>query len=248
MVGTPLFQRSAGGYLATPSGVELLGYAEEVEAVMDTALKALGRPGVGFFGKIRVSAPDGFGNHFLASRLQTFVSRYPSATVELIAVPQILSLSQREGDIAVTLSEPTRGRFRSRKLADYRLGIYAGDAYLDQGTVESAALRQHRFVGYVDELIFSRELDYLSEISPGIRAHIQCTSLQAQVSATLAGGGLCVLPVYIAGQVPGLRRVADETQLRRSYWLSVHEDLADSPKVRAMAEFIEQASSNFPDF
>ena len=61
-----------------------------------------------------------------------------------------------------------------------------------------------------------------------------------QTRATLAGAGLCVLPAFLAREEPGLVRVlADEVNLTRSLWLTVHQDLAELARVRAAVRFIK---------
>jgi DNA-binding transcriptional LysR family regulator len=240
-MGAALFHRSPLGYMITPAGATLLTFAEQVESAALGAAEALNSPGIGIAGKIRLSMPDGFGNHFLARRLQAFTATYPMVTLELITVPQILSLSQREGDVTVSLSPPTRGRFRTEKLTDYHLGLYAARSYIDAvaGDIEAGSLKRHRFVGYVDDLIFSRELDYLGEIASGLKAQMQSTSLFAQVMATSEGQGICVLPHFIAREFEALIRVAPDVFLQRSYWMSSHEDIADLPRVKAVRNFIQ---------
>ncbi|MDB5527132.1 MAG: hypothetical protein JWR51_235 [Devosia sp.] len=239
-LGASLFHRSAGGHMLTPAGATLLGFAERVEAATFAAAEALDRPELGISGKVKLATPDGFGNYFLAKYLGEFAQAYPLLTLELITVPQILSLSQREGDVTVSLAPPNRGKFKTEKLTDYDLSIYAGQGYLDRCTapLRRDTLRSHRFVGYVDDLIFSRELDYLGEIAPGLRAQLQSTSLLAQATATSRGDGLCVLPNFVANETPGLTRVVPEVSLRRTYWMNCHDEVADLPRVRALRNFI----------
>ena len=43
----------------------------------------------------------------------------------MVALPRTFSLSKREADLAITVSPPTAGRLTVRKIADYRLRLYA---------------------------------------------------------------------------------------------------------------------------
>jgi DNA-binding transcriptional LysR family regulator len=88
-------------------------------------------------------------------------------------------------------------------------------------------------------MLFTPELNYLAAIGTGINARIRSTNLIAQVSATLAGAGLCVLPAFIARSYPGLIPVMpDKSSLKRSYYMHIHEDNAKSAHIRAAAAFI----------
>ena len=53
-------------------------------------------------------------------------------------------------------------------------------------------------IGYIDDLIFTPELDYLDEVSKGLRPRLQSSNLVAQLQATVAGAGICVLPHFMA--------------------------------------------------
>ncbi|WP_343717226.1 LysR family transcriptional regulator [Inquilinus sp.] len=250
-LGSPLFHRSPVGYMLTPAGAALLPHAERVETAARAATEALGRPQAGLAGKIRLATPDGFGNHFLARHLGKFTAAYPRLTIELVTVSQIQSLSQREGELSVTLAPPARGRFQTERLTEYDLAIYGDAGYLTEAPPVRTRqdLRAHRFIGYVDDLVFTRELDYLGEVLPGLSVPLQATSLLGQLNAVLRGDGLCVLPRFIAGQHPALVEVLPgEVRLRRSYWISAHQDQAELPRVRVLREFIRHCVERHGDF
>ena len=96
------------------------------------------------------------------------------------------------------------------------------------------------FVGYGDDLVFTRVLDYLDEVLPGLKARIQSSSLTAQMTITEQGHGICVLPSFMAAGRPGLEPVLpEEVRLTRSYWLFTHADLADTARVRTVTRFVQ---------
>jgi DNA-binding transcriptional LysR family regulator len=129
----------------------------------------------------------------------------------------------------------------ARKLTDYRLGLYGSRGYLaETGEIRRRAdLAGHRFIGYIEELLYAPELDYLQAPDVEIRASLKSSNLIAQLRATLAGGGLCVLPEFIAAAEPELVQVLPEkVGLVRSFWLLTHADLRDVARVRTAAAFI----------
>jgi DNA-binding transcriptional LysR family regulator len=130
-----------------------------------------------------------------------------------------------------------------RKLVDYDLGLFATAQYLAANPVieDRADLPQHRFVGYIEDLLQSPELDYLGEIHPALSTVVESSNLVAQVFATLAGTGLCVLPNFIAARQPDLVRVLpNDVRLVRSFWMVAHADLKDLARVRAVMDFVAQ--------
>lgn len=192
-------------------------------------------------GTVRIGTPDGFGTMFLAPRLAGFAGHYPDLEIQLVAMPRLLSLSKREADIAVSLAPPKEGKIVARKLTDYRLGLYAAASYLDCHPAVRAPddLHGHGMIGYIDDLIFMPELDYLDEVSKGLRPRLQSSSLVAQLQATLMGGGICVLPHFMAVNEPRLVPVLPETvSIVRSFWLIVHADLKEVARIRATMDFI----------
>jgi DNA-binding transcriptional LysR family regulator len=94
-------------------------------------------------------------------------------------------------------------------------------------------------IGYIDDLIFTPELDYLDEISKGLRPRLQSSNLVAQMHAALADAGICILPHFAASLEPRLRPVlADKVSIVRSFYLIVHADLKDVARVRATMDFL----------
>jgi DNA-binding transcriptional LysR family regulator len=236
-----LFERRPQGYALTPHGEVLLRKAEAMETEALGIQSEIGGADMALSGVVRIGAPDGFGVCFLAPRLAQLTRAHSGLEIQLVAMPRLLSLSKREADIAVTLAPPKEGKIVARKLAEYKLNLYAAPSYLAAhpqiASVEE--LGGHSIVGYIDDLIFTPELDYLDEVLRGMRATLQSSNLVAQMQATIAGAGLCILPAFMASTQPGLVQVLPDTvSLTRHFWLVVHADLKDVARVRTTADFI----------
>ena len=236
-----LFERLPQGYALTSHGERLLAKAESMETDALSIQSDIGGADMALSGVVRVGAPDGFGTVFLAPRLATFMAASPALELQLVAMPRLLSLSKREADVAITLAPPKEGKIVARKLVDYRLGLYASPAYLADAPPLAGPddLHTHSVIGYIDDLIFTPELDYLDEVSKGLRARTQSSNLNAQMAMAAAGGGVCVLPNFMAAGHQGLVRVLGaEVSIQRSFWLVVHADLKDVARVRTTVDFI----------
>ncbi|GJE43765.1 LysR family transcriptional regulator [Methylobacterium soli] len=192
-------------------------------------------------GAVRIGAPDGFGAMFLAPRLSDLADRFPSLEVQLVAMPRVFNLTNREADIAVSLTLPDHGRVIGRKLSDYSLGLYASEEYIrkTRPILKISDLHDHRFVNYIEDLIAINELDYLEEVSKDVSATFQSSSIIAQANATVSGFGLCVLPYFIALPHSDLVRVLPcEINLTRTWYVLTHETQKDLGKIRAVSDFI----------
>lgn len=238
-----LFERSPRGYAMTEAGERLLSRAEEMESAAALLQSEIAGENLALGGAVRVGAPDGFGAFFLAPRLPRLGERHPDLEIQLLAVPRIFSLSKREADLAVGLARPTEGRLAARKLTDYTLRLYGAARYLeDHAPIERIEdLGRHRIIGYIPELIYSEELDYLPKLGPALRLGFSSSNLVAQYRATQAGAGLCILPDFMAREDPALRPVlGEEVVLERTFWLIVHADLRDVLRIRTTADFIAE--------
>lgn len=236
-----LFERRPQGYALTEHGERLLAKAEAIETQALAVSSEIGGADLALSGTVRIGAPDGFGTLFLAPRTANLTQQFPDLELQIVAMPRLLSLSKREADIAISLAPPKEGKIVARRLTDYKLGVYATQDYLDRCKPirEPDDLQQHPVIGYIDDLIFTPELDYLDEVSKGLRAKLQSSSIVAQMQAALAGAGVCVLPYFVAETDPRLIQILPERLvIVRSFWLIVHADLKDIARIRATMDFL----------
>lgn len=235
-----LFHKSNNGYELTEAGERLSSAAETLESAFLSARAATGDNTSAITGTVRIAAPDGFGV-YLAPRLSGLTKPHPELEIELLAMARVFSLSKREADIAIGFSRAEHMRVASRKLTDYRLFLYASKSYLERNKPirDKNQLKGHPLIGYVEELVFTPELNYLSALGEDCEARIRSTNLLAQVHATVAGNGLCILPAFIASTNPMLVPVlTDEIVLTRSYHMHIHDDHRKLAHVREVASFI----------
>jgi DNA-binding transcriptional LysR family regulator len=236
-----LFHRSNSGYGLTEMGERLLAGAEAIESAYVSAKAAASSEGQTISGTVRIGAPDGFGSLFLAPRLRVLTDRHPKLEIEIITTARPFSLLKREADIAIGLSRPEHTRLVSRRLTDNRCYIYGSLAYLEKATsiVTIEDLKNHSFIGFVEELLFAPELSVAGAIGADIEPRIRSTSILAQLHATLSGSGLCVLPAFVASSNPTLVPILPEkVSVTLSYHMHIHEDHRRAAHVRAVAAFI----------
>lgn len=236
-----LFERNPRGYVLTTMGQRFIETAEKIELETDRLQADINDGVAAHRGVIRLSMPEGFANFFFAHRIDDFTRQNPNLSLELVTIQQIMSLSRKEADIAVTLDPAKAGPYMIEKITNYTLSVYGSKHYLaDKPELKRRDdLLDHPFIGYIQDMIFAPGLDYLDDVHPGIKPRFQSSSIYAQLTATLNGQGLCILPHFIACQQPDLQIVlANEVQLTRHYWLIRHRDTAHIPRFRAVADYI----------
>ncbi|CAM8649937.1 LysR Transcriptional regulator [Paracoccaceae bacterium] len=232
-----LFVKSPQGYALTETGARLVPRAEAAEAALRGLDEAAETP-EGLTGQIRLGAPDGCANYLLPQVLAQMCDRHPGLEVQLVALPRVFNLSKREADMAIGVSRPEAGRLVVQKLTDYRLHLAASRHYLaaHPPIASRGDLRAHRLVGYIPDMIFDKELDYLAEL--GLAAPpLASNSVSVQLNFLRAGAGVGVVHDFALPAAPDLQRILpDDISLTRSFWLIRHADDARVPRLTRFAE------------
>ncbi|MEJ7137922.1 LysR family transcriptional regulator [Amphibiibacter pelophylacis] len=250
-LGSALLTRSPRGHALTAAGQRLLESAERVEAALLLAQADLGGDASALTGQVRLGSTEGLGAYFLAPRLADFCERHPGLRVDLLALPRTVNLSQREADLAVCLEPPSSTRWVRQPLCHYRLRAYATAGYLaSHPPLRSPAdLAAHRFIGYVDELVFSAELRYLDGLAPGAAVPLRCTGVVAQLHAARQGQGIAVLPCFMASSYADLIPVLPEAvHVVRQFWLVASPERLALARVRTLWDDVQDAAHSSSAF
>lgn len=237
---TQLFFRTEKGCRLTPAGEKLLPYAEQLESTIAFLEEDVSGKDKQLAGSIRIGAPDGFGNCFLVPRLGKFQRMHPALEVELVAVPMYYSLAKREIDILITVRKPTGGHIIAKKLPSYRFGLFATKKYLKgHGPIQSPEdLRRHRMIGYIEDLLYDEELNFINEILPGVRPQFRSSTIIGQMNSILADNGIGLIPYFMAHSEDTLVSVLPEFSIDRTFWIQFNPDSRRIARVRATIDFI----------
>lgn len=236
-VGATLFAKTPQGYVLTAEGGRLVGPAEAAEKAAQAAAEATRRE-AGISGQLRIGAPDGCANYLMPQVARDLCAAHPGLEVQIVALPRVVNLSKREADMAIAVSPPDTGRLTVQRLTDYHLHLAAHRDYLREHPPirDIADLRAHRMIGYIPDMIFDRELDYLSET--GVEtATISSNSVSVQMQAIRAQAGMGIVHDFAMPFAPELQKVlTDRIALTRSFWLIRHADDRASRRLTLLAE------------
>ncbi|SFR48249.1 LysR family transcriptional regulator [Litoreibacter janthinus] len=237
-LGVTLFIKSPQGYALTQAGERLASRAEAVETAILNAHDDATGGAEAMTGQIRVGAPDGCANYLLPQVCAAICAEHPGLEVQIVALPRVLNLSKREADMAITVSPPTAGRLTSQKLADYHLHLMASHDYIAKAPPlkKLSDLKDHKIIGYIADLIFDSELDYLSEIG-GPHTNFASNSASVQLNWARVGAGLVIGHDFALPFAPELKRVLDDQfSLKRSFYLVRHADDRNISRLRFFAQ------------
>ena len=237
-LGRRLFSRSHQGYALTEAGARLMPHAIAAENAMLAAGKSAEEEQTGLSGQIRIGAPDGCANFLLPQVIAAICSENPALDVQIIALPRVFNLSRREADMAIGVSRPETGRLSVQKISDYQLHLAASARYLAQHPpiTDADGLRDHRIIGYIPDMIFDSELDYLAELGLE-RVAVGSNSVAVQFNLIRHGAGLGVVHDFALPAAADMRRILpDQFSLTRSFYLIRHLDDRGVSRLNRFAE------------
>ncbi len=237
-LGLSLFVRTPRGYRPTADCERLLAPMQEVEAAVHSLERAAQAHGAALDGVVRVTSPETLGMRYLAPRLASFAQENPELTVELMPVGEILNLSNREAEIAVRFFRSKHQDLVVQKVADVEYGFYASPSYLEKRPISSVRDLAHHALLVPPEDDTGPERAWLEKLCPQARASLVSTVSVALQEAAEAGAGIAILPHFLVRRGSELTRVPMPNPPRESIWLTIHQDLRKTPRVRALFEFL----------
>jgi DNA-binding transcriptional LysR family regulator len=232
-LGAVLFAKSPQGYALTGAGLRLRDHAEEAEEALAAGMSL--RAEAGLSGQVRIGAPDGCANFVLPQVCAAIQKDNPGLEIQILALPRVVNLSRREADLAITVSRPEAGRLTVQKITDYRLHLAQRRDLPVPGRL--ADLRGRAVVGYIPDMIFDRELDYLGEIGAE-RVQLASNSVAVQLQM-LRAGGVGIVHDFALPFAPELGRVlTGSVSLRRAFHLVRHVTDRRSERINRFAELL----------
>ncbi len=224
-MGAALFIRSPQGYVLNGAGQKVLDQALQAEQAMLATRDVLIGQSDEVTGQVRIGAPDGAANYLLPQVCSKIAQNHPKLDIQIVALPRVFNLSKREADMALAVSAPTPGRLHVEKVTDYKLSLAAAKDYLESHpAIERIEdLKSHPLVGYIPDMIFDSELDYLSDLGVE-RVALASNSVSVQFNWVRQGGGLGIVHDFAMPSAPDVQKVlTNQISLTRGFYLIQHE-------------------------
>ncbi|MFQ1700964.1 LysR family transcriptional regulator [Loktanella agnita] len=232
-LGAVLFVKSPQGYALTDLGERMRDRAAEAESHLSLAFDEGQGASAALSGQIRIGAPDGVANFLLPQVCAAIQADNRELEVQVLALPRVVNLSRREADMAITVSPPAAGRLSVDKITDYHLHLATR---ADEPAIETLAdLRGRAIVGYIPDMIFDKELDYLGALGKqGV--HLASNSVAVQLQM-IRRAGVGIVHDFALPFAPELRRVlTDQISLTRSFYLVRHASDRQSDRLSRFAD------------
>src|SRR4029077_1988140 len=140
-----------------------------------------------------------------------------------------------EADLAVRLGRPKDSELVARRLGRIAFAFYASQRYRRRLASAVAPL----MIGYDEDSDFVPEGVWLNRRFSDGRFAFRANSHISQAAAARAGFGVALLPRFLASGDPGLVEVSlGDLPPARDVWLLMRPDLARTPRVRAVADYV----------
>jgi DNA-binding transcriptional LysR family regulator len=234
-LGAVLFVKSPQGYALTDLGERMRDRAAEAEAHLVLARDEGQGASSGLTGQIRIGAPDGAANFLLPQVCAAIQADNPALEIQILSLPRVVNLSRREADMAVTVSPPVTGRLSVQRITDYKLHL--ATRHDAPPITRRTDLHGQPVVGYIPDMIFDKELDYLGDLgAQGVQMASNSVAVQLQM---LRQSGVGIVHDFALPFAPELRRVlVDEISLTRSFYLVRHTSDRQSERLNSAASAV----------
>lgn len=237
-LGLSLFSRHQNGYRLTDDGAALLERAEALEQAAEAFAEGSAAQ-TEIAGRVRLATAETLANHLIIPALPGLTDQYPDLTLEVVTDVQAVNLHRRDADLAVRMVKPERGNVTIRRLGTLGYGLYASQGYIAGRPAkrEDARFDTDRFIGWCETYGHLPAAQWVERILRGRAPILATTTLSAQVSAVTSGIGLAVIPHFL-GRQNNFVCLQGNLGIDQEIWLAVHSDLAQSRRVRVVADFL----------
>jgi DNA-binding transcriptional LysR family regulator len=245
-LGVHLFDRTRDGTVLTAAAESMLPAAEEMERALARFATAVDAIESVAEGTVRLTAPPGVADAFVAPLLATFHARFPRVTVDLDASIGYADLTRREADLALRATRPKSGDLIAVRLVQTRAIPLTSPDY----AAELGRLRRWsdaRWITWMPDLMHIPTGRWMAEQLRGVTPILRTNHFGSQLAAAGAGLGLTLaaeaftrvrplVPVTVA------RPLLDSWEALpvEDLWLVGHRALRTVPRVAALWDFLAE--------
>jgi DNA-binding transcriptional LysR family regulator len=228
ILGARLTTRTPDGLLLTAAGETVRASTEEMERAAFTVERRAVGADRKLSGRVRITAPEVLGTHFLLPGLMVVHDRHPDITIEIVTTMARLDVLRSEADVAVRVVRPSEPELVCRRLGQYAMAAYVRKPV--RGTVRSEPSAVIVFNEGMRPPIRS-----IDERLPSARIALRTSSSSTMVEAVRLGWGAGDLPCFYADRQPDLLRAfAAEPPQLLDLWLVVHADVHRTARIRTV--------------
>lgn len=227
--GTRLAERIGEQVVLTAEGERAAGAARRIDeelSVLERQIKGVdGR----LSGRITLTTVDILAWHYMPV-FSAFCERYPDIELSLSTDPQVRSLSRREAEMALRLTNAPEPYLFGREIERMTFSAYAlADRFEGHGGLNSLP-----WLDYGHHECMTRSADWMRRHAPEGRIRSLVPTPLMMLKAVETGMGAGALPDGVAEGSPGLVKLSDDPCFSIGVWLLAPSELRNTARVRAV--------------
>ncbi|WP_235216162.1 substrate-binding domain-containing protein [Ruegeria halocynthiae] len=190
-------------------------------------------------GTVRLATAENLATGLILPSLGQIKAAYPELSLEIVTDIATVNLHRRDADIALRMVKPDRGNVSLQRLGTLGFGLYGAPDYVSAQhlALDANAYDNANFIGWTETYTHLPAAQWVERILKGRAPALTTTSLATQLTACANGLGLAVLPHFLARSNDLICLDAD-LGIDQPIWLVTHTNLAQSRRVRAVADFL----------
>lgn len=247
-LGVSLLHRTSRSVTLTPEGAGFYERCRQIVSDMEEARESATSAHAEPRGHLRVSLPLAFGRLEIMPLMPGFLASNPELTVDANLTDRAVDLAEEGYDVAVRIGRRSEARLEARRIRRTRMVTAAAPSYLEAHGIprQPEDLRGHNCIGFLLpstgtllDWVFDRDG---RPLSLGVRGNLTVNTVDAQIEAAVAGGGVIQTLDFIARRsieagtlVPLL---ADHLTLGPSIFALYPENRRLSAKIGVFIDFL----------
>lgn len=241
-LGVVVLSRTTRAISLTPAGEQLCARIAAPLAALESAGASLVDRPTTPEGLVTLTTTPDLGRALVAPLLSAFRARFPAVRVRLLLEAKVVSLQEARADLGLRVGPMPAGSLKTRKLGQLEAGFFGSPRYLAARGIprEPSELAKH------DGLwpAANRRRAFATSLAPPPPT-IDCDDFGALLEVARAGGGIAVLPTFLAARDVAhgaLTRVLPELSLRGAPLnLVTARERPLPPRIAALRDFLAEA-------
>ncbi len=232
--GSSLVERVGDKVRLSEAGERAADVAERMEEELAALERGISGHDDRLSGRIELTTVDLLAQRYMPSFAE-FKERYAGVELLISTDVDVKSLSRREAQIALRLTNTPEDYLYGRVLERLEFHAYAANKF-KPGTQLSCL----PWLDYTGHPCASRAEDWMRRNAGGALASTFVSTPLMMLRAVQQGMGAGMLPLLIGEQEVGLRRLCDEPAFSLDVWLLAPRELRRTARVRALFECLSR--------
>ena len=241
-LGTRLLERKTGRYELTAAGQNVKEASNRIEQeVLGVDGAILGKD-TQLVGPLRVAALNNMASTVLMPMFASFNRQRPQVELHIIVSNIDVSLSQREADVAIRLTNTPTDTLIGKRVVTVASCVYGSRNYLQKIRQQG---NEPKWIG-VNCCGFHKS--WTKQLTTEQSHHFYSDDTQLTQAALREGIGVSILPCFMGDSDPMLERYGDpDPALNLGLWVLIHPDLKRTARVLAFRDHMTQAINEKKD-